>query len=133
MKTPKGVVEDVIVRIKDFYFPVNFLVLNMAVPEKLQNTPIILGRPFLAMAKANINCDTGCMEITFRERKMHLDIFRATKSFDCDWIEEHDPVEPLVEKCLTLSAVSDHQTQPCDDYSGPSSSMHANLYRVDYH
>ena len=98
VKTPKGVVEDVIVWVKDFYFPVDFLVLDMEVPEKLQNAPIILGRPFLATAKANIDCDTGCMEIAFEDRKMQLDIFQVTKSFDCDCVEEHDPVEPLVEE-----------------------------------
>jgi hypothetical protein len=55
---------------KDFYFPVDFLVLDREVPEKLQNAPIIVGSPFLATAKANIDCDTGCMEIAFGDKKM---------------------------------------------------------------
>ena len=35
VKTPKGVVEDVIVQVKDFYFLVDFLVLDMEVLEQL--------------------------------------------------------------------------------------------------
>jgi hypothetical protein len=59
------------------------------------------------------------MEITFRDKKMQLDIFRVAKSFDCGWVEEHDLVEPLVEECLTLSSLADHLTQPVDDYPDP--------------
>jgi hypothetical protein len=68
INTPLGVVEDVIVKVKDLYFPVDSLILDMEVPKKLHNTPIILGRPFLATAKANVNCETGRMEIAFGKR-----------------------------------------------------------------
>ena len=65
---PRGVIEDVIVKVKDFYFPVDFLVLDMDVPDNLRNTPIILGHPFLTTAKANINCESGSMEIAFGDQ-----------------------------------------------------------------
>ena len=38
-----GVVEDVIVGIKDCYFPVDFLVIDMKMTRKLSQAPIILG------------------------------------------------------------------------------------------
>ena len=47
-----GLVEDVIVRIEDCYFPVDFLVVDMEMTKKLSQASIILGRPFLANAKA---------------------------------------------------------------------------------
>jgi hypothetical protein len=40
-----GIAKDVIVRIHDQYAPVDFMVLDMG--EEDDDTPIILGRPFL--------------------------------------------------------------------------------------
>ena len=52
VRKPHGVVEDMIVRIEDYYFSVDFLVVNMKMTKQLNQAPIILGRPFLATAKA---------------------------------------------------------------------------------
>ena len=52
VRKPRGLVEDVIVRIEDYYFPVNFLVVDMKMTKELSQAPIILGRPFLATAKS---------------------------------------------------------------------------------
>jgi len=58
-------VEDVLIKVDKFYFPVDFNVLDT---EPVQNVgvqiPVILGRPFLATAKALINCRTGVMKIS---------------------------------------------------------------------
>ena len=51
IKKPHGVVEDVIVRIEDCYFSVDFLVVDMKMTKELSKASIILGRPFLATAK----------------------------------------------------------------------------------
>ena len=42
---PEGIVRDVMVRIQDHYAPTDFMVLDMG--EEEEDTPIILGRPFL--------------------------------------------------------------------------------------
>ncbi|XP_070032206.1 uncharacterized protein [Nicotiana tomentosiformis] len=44
----EGIVEDVLVRVDKFVFPVNFIVVNM---EKNKEVPLILGRPFLATSR----------------------------------------------------------------------------------
>jgi hypothetical protein len=106
VKTPQGVLEDVIVRVKDFYFPVDFIVLDMEVPEDIQNTPIILGRPFLATAKANINCEEGLIELKFGDQKIKIDIFQAQRGPTCSLIEEIfslDSLDQLVEDTLINS------------------------------
>ena len=57
VKIPKGIVEDVLVKVDNFYYPLDFVVLNikpMAVGANY--VPIILGRPFLATSNAIINC-----------------------------------------------------------------------------
>ena len=57
VKIPKGIVEDVLVKVDKFYYPVDFVVLDTEPIENGPNhVPIILGRPFLATANAIINC-----------------------------------------------------------------------------
>jgi len=45
---PRGLVEGIIVKVNEFYFPVDFIVLNMKSIRNIAQILIILGRPFLA-------------------------------------------------------------------------------------
>ncbi|RVW66723.1 hypothetical protein CK203_065462 [Vitis vinifera] len=57
VKIPRGVIEDVLVQVDKFYYPVDFVVLDTDSSVKEENyVPIILGRPFLATSNAIINC-----------------------------------------------------------------------------
>ncbi|GKE75271.1 reverse transcriptase domain-containing protein [Tanacetum coccineum] len=49
---PKGVVEDVFVKVGKFYFPSEFVVVDYDVDPRV---PLILGRPFLRTARALID------------------------------------------------------------------------------
>ncbi|XP_070022082.1 uncharacterized protein [Nicotiana sylvestris] len=51
-KRPKGIIENVLVRVDKFVFPVDFIVLEM---EENTEVPLILGRPFLATGRAIID------------------------------------------------------------------------------
>ena len=44
IKYPRGVIEDVLVKVDKFIFPADFIVLDMDEDEEI---PLILGRPFL--------------------------------------------------------------------------------------
>ena len=71
VKIPKGIVEDVLVKVDKFYYPVDFVVLDMEpVAGGTNQVPIILGRPFLATSNAIINCRNGVMQLT-NELKSH--------------------------------------------------------------
>ena len=60
VKAPMGIVEDVILKVNEFYFPVNFMVLDIEPAINPSNhSPVILGRPFLATADAVIRCWNG--------------------------------------------------------------------------
>ena len=62
VKIPKGIVEDVVVKLDKFYYPVDFVVLDTKpMAEGGNQVPIILGRPFLATSNAIINCRNGVM------------------------------------------------------------------------
>ncbi|XP_066160965.1 uncharacterized protein [Oryza sativa Japonica Group] len=52
VRYPAGIAEDVPVKIRDFFIPVDFVVLDM---DTGKETPLILGRPFLSTAGANID------------------------------------------------------------------------------
>ena len=76
MKIPKGIVDDVLVKINNFYYPVDFVVLDTAPSSNEPNhVPIILGRPFLDTANAIINCRNGLMQLTFGDMTLKLNIF----------------------------------------------------------
>ena len=76
VKIPKGIVEDVFVKVDKFYYPVDFVVLDTEPIENGPNhVPIILGRPFLATANAIINCRNGVMQLTFGNMTLELNIF----------------------------------------------------------
>ena len=56
VKIPKGIVEDVLVKVDKFYYLMDFVVLDTEpVAEGTNHVPIILGRPFLATSNAIIN------------------------------------------------------------------------------
>ena len=46
---PYGIIEDVFVKVENFIFPADFIILDM---EEDKEVPIILGRPFLATGQA---------------------------------------------------------------------------------
>jgi hypothetical protein len=60
MKIPRGIVEDVLIKVDKFYFPMDFIVLDTK-PVQMIGTEIlvILGQPFLTTANALINCRSG--------------------------------------------------------------------------
>ncbi|RVW13951.1 hypothetical protein CK203_117111 [Vitis vinifera] len=50
VKIPRGIIEDVLVQVDNFYYPVDFVVLDTDPLVKEANyVPIILGRPFLLL------------------------------------------------------------------------------------
>ena len=76
VKIPKGIVEDVLVKVDKFYYLVDFVVLDTEPIENGPNhVPIIPGRPFLATANAIINCRNEVMQLTFGNMTLELNIF----------------------------------------------------------
>ena len=52
MAKPEGVIEDVLVKVGKFVFPVDFIILDI---EEDSQVPLLLGRPFLATRAALID------------------------------------------------------------------------------
>ena len=63
---PKGVLEDIVVRVGQSYVPVDFVVLETGGDVR---APIILDQPFLSTAKAIIYVDSAKICFTIMDRK----------------------------------------------------------------
>ncbi|XP_061369481.1 uncharacterized protein LOC133312326 [Gastrolobium bilobum] len=71
-----GVIEDVLVKIDKFIFPADFVILNM---EEDAEIPLLLGRPFLATARAMIDVKQGKLMLRMNEETITIDVFESMK------------------------------------------------------
>ncbi|GAV67398.1 gag-asp_proteas domain-containing protein [Cephalotus follicularis] len=77
LKIPKGFIEDVLVKVDELYFLVDFLALDMETHANRKPQSIISGCLFLATTNACINCRSGAMDISFGNKKLTLNIFNS--------------------------------------------------------
>ncbi|KAI3814025.1 hypothetical protein L1987_18767 [Smallanthus sonchifolius] len=63
-----------LVKVDRFVFPVDFVILDM---DEDKNVPIILGRPFLATAKALIDMYSGRLTLRVDEEEVTFDVGRS--------------------------------------------------------
>ena len=73
---PYGVWKDVLVKVDDLLFPIDFIILDM--PEDVE-TPLLLGRPFLAIRRALIDVERGELILRFNKEQLIFHIFEAMK------------------------------------------------------
>ncbi|GJS11992.1 retrovirus-related pol polyprotein from transposon TNT 1-94 [Tanacetum coccineum] len=80
MQSPKGIVENVLVKIHKFIFSVDFVILDIVEDNKV---PIILGRPMLATAHARIDVFGGkiSLEVGKEQVIFNVHVF-ATKKYE---------------------------------------------------
>ncbi|KAM1403030.1 hypothetical protein ACFX2I_011690 [Malus domestica] len=72
---PRGVIEDVIVKVDNLYLPADFMVLDM---DEDLTTPIILGRPFLATARTLIDVEAGTLTFRVEDQTVVFKFFEAS-------------------------------------------------------
>lgn len=118
VKVPKGVVEDVLIKVGEFIFPVDFVVLETEyIPNPENQIPVVLGRPFLATSNALINCRNGMMKISFGNMTVDLNIFNLFKQpsdeeyYDTvNWLHAYPTGVDDVESVHIKSSDSDYET-----------------------
>ncbi|XP_070009960.1 uncharacterized protein [Nicotiana sylvestris] len=66
-KRPKGIIENILVRVDKFVFPVDFIVLEM---EENTEVPLISGRPFLATGREIIDVHQGQLILRVDEERV---------------------------------------------------------------
>ncbi|GJT66017.1 hypothetical protein Tco_1017497 [Tanacetum coccineum] len=73
---PKGIVENLLIKIDKFIIPVDFVILDMVKDIRM---PIILGRPLLATAHAQVDIFRKTISLEVRSEKV---IFKMRSSFN---------------------------------------------------
>ncbi|XP_073317235.1 uncharacterized protein [Primulina huaijiensis] len=117
VKYPRGVIDEVFVKVEKFIFPTNFVVLDM---EEDIEMPLILGRPILATDKALIDVQEWKLRLRVGEEEINFDIFNALKhtlrtdycfrifaldSLVCNFV--HDAMKDPLECTLTTELKED--------------------------
>ncbi|KAK5775845.1 hypothetical protein PVK06_043796 [Gossypium arboreum] len=97
IRFPRGIIEDVLVKIDKFIFPVDFVVLDI---EEYSNVPLILGCLFLATAKTIIDVGTG---------KLTLRVGDETITLQARNLKNTSKIEG---GCISHTFKTDHVVQP---------------------
>ena len=84
IRRPIGIAEDIPVKIQDSLVPVDFAVLEMDV---CRQTPLILGRPFLSTARANIDVAAGIIKLNINGKEETF-AFKPKGTEQCNQIME---------------------------------------------
>ena len=91
-------VENVLIKVGEFYYPVDFIILDMTPSvDSPNNIPVIFDQPFLEMTNANIDYRTDAMELSFGNMTMEMHDFPTggsnTRDQSCLTIHEVERVE----------------------------------------
>ena len=106
IKIPKGTIEDVLIQVDRFYYPVDFVVLDTEpVAVGPNHVPIILGRLFLATSNAIINSQNGVMQLTFGNMTLELNIFHLGKR------HMHSEEDDFEEVCILDTILEEQANQ----------------------
>ena len=101
LKHPRGIIEDVLVKVDKFIFPADFIVLDM---EEDKEIPIILGRPFLATGRAMIDVQRGELKLRVQEEEVKFNVFEAVRHpAESDTCFMADIVEAIVSSQIGLT------------------------------
>ena len=92
MAQPEGVLEDVLVKVGKFIFPVDFVVMKL---EEDTQVPLLLGRPFLAIGAALIDVQKGELTLRVGNEVVHFNLNKSLAQSDVD-----------EENCMALDNIS---------------------------
>ncbi|RYR62434.1 hypothetical protein Ahy_A04g020016 [Arachis hypogaea] len=91
-----GVVENVLLKVGKYFLPTDFVILDM---EESHLHPIILGRPFLATARALIDMEKGELILRIHDEQLSFNVFKEEDQEYKESRKHHD--ELLKEEAST--------------------------------
>ncbi|GJX51806.1 DNA-directed DNA polymerase [Tanacetum coccineum] len=133
IKYPRGIADDVLIKIDKFVLPIDFVILDMQEDSRIL---IILGRPFLATARAMI--DVFNKKITLRVGSEEV-IFNVDQSMkkprteddECYGIDDLDAViQSTAQERLENDNLEDNFNRPDSENHGPNSEIP--IWRIDH-
>ncbi|MCI03892.1 hypothetical protein A2U01_0024933, partial [Trifolium medium] len=73
---PQGKIDDVLVRVDKFIFPADFIIMDFTADE---DTPILLGRLFLATGRTLIDVEKGELTMRVNSQEVTFNVLKAMK------------------------------------------------------
>ncbi|XP_042044806.1 uncharacterized protein LOC121790731 [Salvia splendens] len=99
--SPECMLENVIVKVHDFLYPVDFHVIKMSEHESAESRRVLLGRPFLRTTKTIIDVFDGRICLDYHGEKFTFNIDEALKKpLDVENLHAVDIINPLVQEYL---------------------------------
>jgi hypothetical protein len=71
IKYPKGIAENLLVKVGEFVFPADFVILDMG---EDMDVPLILGRPFPATTRALVDMSEGKLTLSVGEKELKFEV-----------------------------------------------------------
>ncbi|XP_062081019.1 uncharacterized protein LOC133785820 [Humulus lupulus] len=100
---PRVVVEDVLVKVSELVFPVDFYILDTEDDSIPCSTPVLSGRPFLKTARTKIDVHEGTLTMEFDGEVIHFNIFEAMRyPSDVHSVSSIDILDSLSQRVLDL-------------------------------
>ena len=95
---PEGIVEDVLVRVNELIFPVDFYIIDMDDKFASNSSHILLGRPFMKTARTKIDVHKGTLSFEFDGEIVTFNIFDAMKyPEDSESVFNIDVIDTIVQ------------------------------------
>jgi hypothetical protein len=97
-----GVLEDVLVKVNDLLFSVDFVILDM---DEDSEVPLLLGRPFLATGRTLIDVELGELMLRFQNEQVIFNVFEAMRhQNENPQCYRVDVIENIVEETSRIEA-----------------------------
>ncbi|XP_038884872.1 uncharacterized protein LOC120075497 [Benincasa hispida] len=137
---PLGIVEDVLLQVKDLIFPVDFDILKMDEISSPSSSTVMLGRSFMKTAKTKIDVNKGCLSIEFDGEVVSFNMYDSMK-FPEEYmslclIEAHDFIDDIalrVKEFLNKRHKTSRQQPQQDDGDNNSDMLIAPSIDLDFH
>ena len=109
---PEGILEDVLIKVGNFIFLVDFIVIAIEEDKKVS---LLLGRPFLATEAALINVKKGELTLKVGDEAVHFNLNHSLKQLelsnaDCKIVETKIPISSkLINDCIFQSSMNENE------------------------
>ena len=109
---PENILEDVLIKVGKFIFPVDFIVIDI---EEDKQVPLLLGRPFLTIEAALIDVKKGELTLRVGDEAVHFNLIRSLKqaefdNTDCKIEETKVPINfELIIDCKIQSSMNENE------------------------
>ncbi|XP_025815578.1 uncharacterized protein LOC112892660 [Panicum hallii] len=131
VRYPEGIAEDIPVRVRKYFIPVDFVVLNMEISKE---TMLILRRPFLSTAGAQIDVRAGEIRFNisgkeekfpFQPRKEQSTMIKIKYGLNTQGIREVEIIPPKTDNLFTFMKEFMREKEKMDKRTGKGKNQKA--------